>query len=229
MENFQIIPKRRIERLKKEEIRKYWSSAGEKAQKRLEMIRKRAVRSQRKLSLTQLRELERECDEDIALVRDFIENRPFATGDPEDIRIYTAFLTYFREILYEDLADSIRFGAGVYYQIMLRRWLDYVSGLMQVYSSRVKIGEFIESVITIPKPPPPIVKKATIDIDTIPVKGIIYLNGKFLGRAPQSVKVDAGTYTISFGDIPDYIKPSDIIITVKEGERKTVIGEYRRA
>jgi hypothetical protein len=146
MENFQI-PRRAIEKLKKEEIRKYWSSAGEKAQKRLEMIRKRAVRSQRKLSLIQLRELERECDEDIALVRDFIESRPLVTGDPEDIRIYTAFLTYFREILYQDLADSIRFGAGAYYQATLRLWLDYVNGLIQVYTGRIKLKDFVERAI----------------------------------------------------------------------------------
>jgi hypothetical protein len=78
--------------------------------------------------------------------------------------------------------------------------------------------------ISVGVPPPP--PKATLNIDTTPVKGNVYLNGNLLGLAPQIIQVDPGTYTISFGDVSGYIKPVDQTVTVSAGETKTIIGTY---
>jgi hypothetical protein len=78
--------------------------------------------------------------------------------------------------------------------------------------------------ISVGVPPPP--AKATLNIDTTPVKGNVYLNGKLLGLAPQTIQVDPGTYTISFGDVSGYTKPPDQTVTVSAGETKTIIGTY---
>jgi len=70
------------------------------------------------------------------------------------------------------------------------------------------------------------VKKAIINIDTIPVKGEIFINVVSQGFAPVSVEVDAGTYTVSFGDVAGYTTPSAQTITVLAGEIRDVLGTY---
>lgn len=69
-------------------------------------------------------------------------------------------------------------------------------------------------------------EKATINIDTTPVKGEVLLNGVSQGIAPVSLSVDPGTYIISFGDISGYTTPSPQTIIVIAGEIRNVFGEY---
>jgi len=70
-------------------------------------------------------------------------------------------------------------------------------------------------------------QQATLTIDTIPIKGEIFVNGISWGIAPQTKEVDAGTYIINFADIADYSTPITIIINLSEGEIKQIIGEYK--
>jgi len=68
--------------------------------------------------------------------------------------------------------------------------------------------------------------KATINVDTTPVKGTVLVNGVSYGTAPVSFQLDAGTYTVSFSGISGYYTPSTQTITVSSGETRNVVGEY---
>ena len=78
------------------------------------------------------------------------------------------------------------------------------------------LGEYIEI----------IPEKATIIIDTTPVKGNIFLDGASQGVAPVTLSVDPGTYTISFGDVGGYTKPNSQTIVVAAEETKNITGDY---
>ena len=67
---------------------------------------------------------------------------------------------------------------------------------------------------------------ATLTVDTTPVKGEVFVDGISWGIAPQTRELDAGTYTISFGDVPGYTKPSDRTVALAAGETRTVTGTY---
>jgi len=70
------------------------------------------------------------------------------------------------------------------------------------------------------------VPTGTLSIDTEPVKGEVLVDGVSWGIAPVSQVVDVGTYTVSFGDVTDYITPADITATVSEDTVTTVTGIY---
>lgn len=53
-----------------------------------------------------------------------------------------------------------------------------------------------------------------LNIDTDPVKGIIYLDGIELGEAPQPQYVSIGDHIVAFGEIEGYITPVQQVITV---------------
>jgi len=78
----------------------------------------------------------------------------------------------------------------------------------------------------IPPVPP---GKATLAIDTTPVKGRIYLDVVDQGIAPITLELDPGTYVISFGDVEDHTTPEDVTVTLTEGDILTVTGEYTPA
>lgn len=69
-------------------------------------------------------------------------------------------------------------------------------------------------------------EKATLKVDTTPVKGEVFVDGSSWGTAPQTRSVDPGSYTVSFGDVSGYITPPAQTVTLAVGETKTVIGTY---
>ena len=69
--------------------------------------------------------------------------------------------------------------------------------------------------------------KAILAIDTIPVKGEIYLDGISQGIAPVTLTLDPGTYIIGFGNIEGYITPEDITVTLIEGQSIIKTAEYK--
>lgn len=66
----------------------------------------------------------------------------------------------------------------------------------------------------------------TLSIDTIPVKGEVFVNGQSWGAAPQRREVPTGSYTVSFGSVTGYNMPSSQTVTVYKGLITTVTGMY---
>lgn len=66
----------------------------------------------------------------------------------------------------------------------------------------------------------------TLSIDTEPVKGEVFVNGLTWGTAPQSQKIIAGNYTISYGDIENYTTPNDKKIEVTAQTTTEILGTY---
>ena len=67
---------------------------------------------------------------------------------------------------------------------------------------------------------------AYINIDTIPVKGQILVDGQYIGIAPTTAEVEAGTHTIIFGDVEGYRTPKSKTINIEGGDTINIIGEY---
>ncbi len=67
---------------------------------------------------------------------------------------------------------------------------------------------------------------ATLTADTTPIKASVYVDGALWGTAPQTKSVAAGTYTVSFGDLLDYLTPPPQTVTLSAGETRTVTGFY---
>ena len=68
-------------------------------------------------------------------------------------------------------------------------------------------------------------------IDTIPVKGEVFLDDLSLGIAPTMVKVGLGTYQVSFGDVEGYFTPQARSITLTQadiGKMITVSVTYQQ-
>ncbi|NIS80701.1 MAG: hypothetical protein GTO14_10940, partial [Anaerolineales bacterium] len=78
----------------------------------------------------------------------------------------------------------------------------------------------IYSFVTTETPP------ATLSVDTTPVKSEVFVNDVSWGLAPQSNTVTAGTYTVSFSDVAGYVTPGSQIVTLVDGESRTVVGVY---
>lgn len=66
-----------------------------------------------------------------------------------------------------------------------------------------------------------------LTITTTPAGGEVFVDGQSWGAAPQTRRVLAGQYEISFGDLAGYAKPSDRIATVGTSGA-TVTGDYER-
>jgi len=73
--------------------------------------------------------------------------------------------------------------------------------------------------------PPP--GKATLTIDTEPIKGGVYLGGVYQGIAPITLELDPGTYIAGFADIEGYITPPTYSAVLTEGDAVTVVGTYQ--
>jgi len=66
----------------------------------------------------------------------------------------------------------------------------------------------------------------TLSIDTTPVQGEVFVNGISWGISPQSRRLNPGIYTVSFGDIVGYTKPTPEIITVVANQTGNFVAEY---
>jgi len=66
----------------------------------------------------------------------------------------------------------------------------------------------------VPRPPRPKPPAHWLEVDTYPVKGDVYVNGEYWGRAPVKRLVPEGRYIITFGDVPGYYTPVERYVTV---------------
>jgi len=71
-----------------------------------------------------------------------------------------------------------------------------------------------------PRPP----AKGYIEVNTSPVKGMVYLDNSPVGVAPQTVETSPGYHTVSFGDVEGYYTPPSRSVYVYEDATVTVIG-----
>jgi hypothetical protein len=69
---------------------------------------------------------------------------------------------------------------------------------------------------------------AVLNIDTIPVKGFIFLDMISIGVAPQTSYVEAGSHKIEFGPIEGYAIPASQTIQVEAGEILDIVGKYNK-
>ncbi len=68
--------------------------------------------------------------------------------------------------------------------------------------------------------------KGTLSIDTLPVKGEVFVNDTSWGIAPQSQEVEIGEYTVSFGGIEGYITPNNQQAVVQKDTTTYITGTY---
>jgi subtilisin family serine protease len=92
--------------------------------------------------------------------------------------------------------------------------------IAEVVATQTTIVEL--NFVTIPPPP----QQGTLQIKTTPVIGEVYIDGGPQGSAPVTKVVDIGSYTISFGEVPDYITPLSQTVDVYEGQTTFVEGVY---
>lgn len=69
----------------------------------------------------------------------------------------------------------------------------------------------------------------TLEIDTAPFDGEIFVDGESWGVAPQHNKLPIGEYTVRFGDVTGYVTPAEQQVLVTQGEITTVVGSYLQA
>ena len=86
--------------------------------------------------------------------------------------------------------------------------------------------ELWSKTVWVAPPPPPPPEKATLTVDTTPIKASVYVGGILWGTAPQSRSVGPGTYTVSFGAVSGYTTPPAQAVTLAAGETRTVTGTY---
>jgi subtilisin family serine protease len=91
---------------------------------------------------------------------------------------------------------------------------------VDVYENQTTFVEGIYQLI----PPPPV--QGTLQITTTPVTGEIFIDGISEGPAPVIKVVDIDSYTISFGDVAEYITPAPQIVDVYENQTTSVEGVY---
>ena len=65
-------------------------------------------------------------------------------------------------------------------------------------------------------------------MNTTPIEGAIYIDGKFVGKGYYKGEHIVGNYTISFGEYEGYYTPDDKVIEVRAGENVYVEGVYRK-
>lgn len=66
----------------------------------------------------------------------------------------------------------------------------------------------------------------TLTVDTVPVKAEVFVDGQSWGAAPQSQVIINGAHTISFGDVPGYVKPENQSVVITQGHLTQVTGTY---
>ena len=92
-----------------------------------------------------------------------------------------------------------------------------------IYDMRIPTSKIFEDLSAVLA-----VKKGILSIDTTPVKGEVFVNGKSWGKAPVTKEVEVGTYTITFGAVEGYDAPPPQTVTVEEGRTTTILGTYTK-
>jgi subtilisin len=93
---------------------------------------------------------------------------------------------------------------------------------VEVYVNQVTYVEGVYELI-----PPP--AQGTLYVTTTPVTGEVYIDGVSYGLAPVTTDIDVGTYTVSFGNVDDYITPSPQSAHVYENQTTSIEGVYEPA
>ena len=87
----------------------------------------------------------------------------------------------------------------------------------------VKVDETTDVLGTYTDIPPDM---GVLNIDTEPVKGEVFVDETSWGTAPQSQVVEAGTYSVSFGEVAGYVTPEPIEAVVELGLTTNIVGTY---
>ncbi len=93
--------------------------------------------------------------------------------------------------------------------------------IAEVIGLQTTIVEF--HFVSLPLPP----QQGTLQITTTPVSGEVFIDDVSQGYATVSKLVDAGSYTISFGDVSEYITPVPQTVIVSETQTTYVEGVYQ--
>jgi hypothetical protein len=67
---------------------------------------------------------------------------------------------------------------------------------------------------------------ALLVVETTPVRGQVYMDGRNWGTAPQARFVFTGLHTVSFGNYASYTKPANQTVNVKRDNTTKVTGTY---
>lgn len=70
--------------------------------------------------------------------------------------------------------------------------------------------------------------KGYLHIITSPVAGDIFVNGEYRGTKDVNIELEQGTYTVTFGNVAEYMAPSPISIAVTPGFAALVTIEYTK-
>lgn len=69
----------------------------------------------------------------------------------------------------------------------------------------------------------------TLNVDTTPVKGEVFVEAESWGTAPQERDLAPGFYTVSFGDVPGYVTPDPVEAEVTANQTTYVNEVYTEA
>ncbi|MBN1343848.1 MAG: PEGA domain-containing protein [Phycisphaerae bacterium] len=67
-----------------------------------------------------------------------------------------------------------------------------------------------------------------LSVDTIPIKGDVFVDGVSWGTAPETKAVSVGEHVVSFSDHPDYVTPEPITAGVEKDKTTQVVADYVR-
>ncbi len=71
-----------------------------------------------------------------------------------------------------------------------------------------------------------LVSTATLNVNTTPVKGGIYIDGIYQGIAPMTFEIEPGTHMVAFTDVGGWITPAPQQATLAAGDTATIVGTY---
>jgi len=66
----------------------------------------------------------------------------------------------------------------------------------------------------------------TLSVNTTPVRGEIFIDGRSISTGPQTGIFPVGSHTISFGPVGGYISPVDQVVTMAKGQPVNITGTY---
>jgi len=66
----------------------------------------------------------------------------------------------------------------------------------------------------------------TLTVDTEPVKAAVFVDGSYVGTAPVTGSLSAGSHTVSFGLVEGYIQPADQSVTIQKDQETRITGTY---
>jgi hypothetical protein len=90
----------------------------------------------------------------------------------------------------------------------------------------IKLNEVITVKIAYTPRSEPQPTQGWLHVATTPVAGTVYINGEDYGLSPVYVKLDIGTYQVSYGAVEGYITPDPEPATVAGNVPTDIVGRY---